>query len=100
MRSWPPSGEGLASGVASAARCEIVTFVCVPATRRLGLLCETPCSHALVASRRSRDAALVTPNSTPWVKTVCPLSGPYPFCGTTLIDVCDGRLVQLSGTDA
>jgi hypothetical protein len=30
----------------------------------------------------------------PWVKTVSPLSEPYPFCGTTLIVFVDGRLVQ------
>src|SRR5678816_2073036 len=100
MRSWPPSGEGLTSGVANADRCDIVTACCDPASFSSGLPLATPWSHAFVAAWRSFDEALVTPNSMPCVNTVCPLSSPYPFCGTTLIDVCEGRLVQLSGTAA
>ena len=42
--------------------------------RSSGLLCATAFSQAFVASCRSRDAAFATPNSTPWLNTVCPLS--------------------------
>src|SRR5678815_476162 len=84
MRSWPPSGEGLTSGVANADRCDIVTAFCDPASFSSGLPLATPWSHAFVAAWRSFDEALVTPNSMPCVNTVCPLSSPYPFCGTTL----------------
>src|SRR5262245_15221174 len=100
MCSSPPSGEGLTSGVASAERWEIRTVRCDPARRTSGLLCATAFNHAFVASRRSRDAAFATPNSTPQLKTVWPLTCPYPFCGTTLIALFDERLVHSAGTDA
>src|SRR5262249_13134052 len=98
--SWPPSGDGLTSGVAMAERCEILIACCDPLRRRSGLPCATAFSHAFVASRRSRDEACEMPNSIPWLKAVCPLIGPYPFCGTTLRDDFAGSTVQSDGTDA
>src|SRR5436190_16751789 len=100
MRSSPPSGEGLTSGVPMAERPEIRIACCVPATRSPGLLCVTAFSQPSVASCRSRDAAFATPNSTPWLNTVWPLYGPYPFCGTTLMALLDDSVVQSDGTDA
>src|SRR4029453_2372956 len=94
----PPSGEGFSRGVASAVRCAIFTNRCSPARRRLGFSRPTALSQALVASCRSRDAALATPNSTPWVNTVCPFRSPFAFCGTTLIELLDDRPVQFLGT--
>src|SRR4029450_2812383 len=94
----PRSGEGFTRGVASALRCAILTTRCSPARRRLGFSRPIALSQALVASCRSRDAALATPNSTPWVNTVCPFRSPYAFCGTALIELLDDRPVQLLGT--
>ena len=63
-----------ASVVLMAERWEIRTDCCSPTTRSSGLARATASSHALVASRRSRELVFVTPNSTPCVKSVCPSS--------------------------
>src|SRR4029453_2727378 len=94
----PPSGEGFARGVASAVRCDTLPARWLPARRRLGFSRPIALSQALVASCRSRDAALATPNSTPWVNTVCPFRSPYAFCGTALIELLDDKPVQFLGT--
>ena len=62
IRSRPPSGDGLTSGVLSADRCEIRIDCWSPARRKSGLLCATAFNHEFVASRRSRVDAFVTPS--------------------------------------
>ena len=59
-----------------AERCEILTCCCCPASFSSGFPSAIAFNHSFVACCRSRDEALTTPNSTPWLKIIWPFNSP------------------------
>src|SRR5262245_11761324 len=65
---------------------------------RRGLFCASELSNCSVESCRSSERVRATPICTPCVKTLCPLSAPYPPSGANVTELPLGISRQFDGT--